>query len=217
MMGAGMPVERLTPERRRKMTRAALVEAAADVFAHRGFHAASLDEIAESAGFTRGAIYSNFGGKEELMLAVLDEFTERQLRGFGQAIDDMTHGTDEERSAAAAAVWSHTRRDLNITLLSLEMRLYALRNPEFRKRLAQAERRQQGRIREFIVGVTAAEGRNLLIDPADLAEMLRAFSDGLSQMASVDEERSDEYDRIAMHFFALIAEAATPEKEDGES
>ena len=213
MMGTGMPVERLTPERRREMTRDALVEAAADVFARRGFHAASLDEIAESAGFTRGAIYSNFGGKEELMLAVLDEFTERQLRGFGQAIDDMTHGTDEERSAAAAAVWSHTRRDLNITLLSLEMRVYALRNPEFRKRLAEAERRQQGRIREFIVGVAAAEGRQLLIDPGDLAEMLRAFSDGLSQMASVDEERSDEYDRIAMHFFALIAEAATPEEE----
>ena len=210
MMGSGMPVERLTPERRRGLTKEALVEAAAEVFARRGFHGASLDEIAESAGFTRGAIYSNFGGKEELMLAVLDEFTERQLREFGQAIEDMTHGTDEERSAAAAAVWSHTRRDLNITLLSLEMRLYALRTPGFRKRLAEAERRQQGRIREFITGVATAEGRQLRIDPADLAEILRAFSDGLSQMASVDEERSDEYDRIAMHFFALIADAATP-------
>src|SRR5262245_31426714 len=117
MMTTGMPVERLTPERRREMTREALVEAAADVFAQRGFHAASLDEIAERAGFTRGAIYSNFGSKEELMIAVLDEFTSRQLRDFGHAIDDLTHGTDEERSAAAAAVWSHTRRDMNITLL----------------------------------------------------------------------------------------------------
>lgn len=194
------------------MTRDALVEAAADVFARRGFHVASLDEIAESAGFTRGAIYSNFGGKEELMIAVLDLFTDRQLREFGQAIEDLTHGTDEERSAAAAAVWSHTRRDLNITLLSLEMRLYALRHPEFRRRLALAERRQQGRIAEFIFGVAAAEGRTLAIDAADLAEILRAFSDGLSQLASLDEERSDEYDRLAMQFFALIAEAATPEE-----
>ena len=212
MMGAGMPVERLTPERRREMTREALVEAAADVFAHRGFHAASLDDIAESAGFTRGAIYSNFGGKEELMIAVLDLYTERQLGEFGQAIDNLTHGTDEEKSAAAAAVWSHTRRDLNITLLSLEMRLYALRNPDFRKRLAEAERRQQGRIAEFISSVAGAEHRKLLIDPADLAEILRAFSDGLSQLATVDEERSDEYDRLAKRFFAMIAEAATPEE-----
>lgn len=217
MMSSGMPVDKLTPERRREMTKDALVEAAADVFARRGFHAASLDEIAESAGFTRGAIYSNFGGKEELMLAVLDVFTERQLREFGQAIEDITHGTDEERSAAAAAVWSHTRRDLNITLLSLEMRLYALRRPEFRKRLAEAERRQQGRIGEFITRVAAAEGRTLMIDPADLAEILRAFSDGLSQLASVDEERSDEYDRIASQFFGLIAEAATPQDDHAGS
>lgn len=213
MMGAGMPVQRLTPERRREMTREALAEAAAEVFARRGFHAASLDEIAESAGFTRGAIYSNFGGKEELMIAVLDLFTERQLGEFGQAMHAMTHGTDAEKSAAAAAVWSHTRRDLNITLLSLEMRLYAMRHPGFRKRLAEAERRQQGRIKEFIAGVAASEGRKLLLDPGDLAEMLRAFSDGLSQLAMVDEERSDEYDRIAMSFFGLIADAATPEEE----
>src|SRR5919109_1749398 len=214
MMAGGMPVDRLTPERRREMTKEALVEAAADVFARRGFHAASLDEIAESAGFTRGAIYSNFGGKEELMIAVLDEFTERQLREFGQAIEDMTHGTVEEQSAAAAAVWSHTRRDLNITLLSLEMRLYALRHPDFRKRLAVVERRQQGRIAEFIKSVSENEGRTLRIDSGDLAEILRAFSDGLSQLASIDEERSDEYDRLAMRFFGMIAETATPHQHD---
>ncbi|MFY9586472.1 MAG: TetR/AcrR family transcriptional regulator [Actinomycetota bacterium] len=217
MMGAGMPVERLTPERRRGMTREALVEAAADVFARRGFQAASLDEIAESAGFTRGAIYSNFGGKEELLIAVLDVYTERQLREFGAAIDSVSEGTGEEQSAAAAAVWSHTRRDLNITLLSLEMRLYALRNPDFRKRLAIAERRQQGRIAEFIAHVAGTEGRQLRIEPADLAEILRAFSDGLGQLATLDEERSDEYDRIAMTFFGMIAEAATPEEESGKS
>ena len=51
-----MPVERWTPERRRELTRTALIEAAAQVFARRGFYGASLDEIAETAGFTRGAI-----------------------------------------------------------------------------------------------------------------------------------------------------------------
>jgi AcrR family transcriptional regulator len=212
MMGTGMPIERLTPERRREMTRDALVEAAADVFARLGFQAASLDEIAESAGFTRGAIYSNFGGKEDLLIAVLDLFTERQLRGFGAAIESASEGTEEEQSAAAAAVWSHTRTDLNITLLSLEMRLYALRNPSFRKRLAIAERRQQGRIAEFIANVAETEHRRLRIDPADLADMLRAFSDGLGQLASIDEERSDDYDRLAKTFFGLIAEAATPDE-----
>jgi len=212
MMDTGMPVERLTPVRRREMTRDALVEAAADVFARRGFYAASLDEIAESAGFTRGAIYSNFGGKEELLIAVLDLFTKRQLQDFGAAIDDGSQASVEERSLAAAAVWSHTRKDLNFTLLSLEMRLYALRNPGFRKRLAEAERRQQGRIAEFIAQVAGNEGRTLTIPPAELSEILRAFSDGLSQLASLDEDRDAEYDRLAGLFFALIAETVTPEE-----
>ena len=65
-----MAVQPLTPERRRELTKTALVEAAADVFAKRGFEGASLEEIAEAAGFSRGAIYSNFGSKEDLMLAV---------------------------------------------------------------------------------------------------------------------------------------------------
>jgi AcrR family transcriptional regulator len=211
MMDTGMPVDRLTPERRREMTKDALVEAAADVFARRGFHAASLDEIAESAGFTRGAIYSNFGGKEELLIAVLDLFTRRQLQEFAEAMDLTESRSSEEKSAAAAAVWSHTRRDLNITLLSLEMRLYALRNPGFRKRLAEAERRQQGRIAEFIADVARAEGRKLPMDPADLAEILRAFSDGLSQLASLDEEREADYDRLAGLLFGVIADVMTPE------
>ena len=51
-----MPVERLTPERRRQLTRDALVAAAAEVFTAKGFHAASLDEIADAAGFTRGVV-----------------------------------------------------------------------------------------------------------------------------------------------------------------
>src|SRR5437667_6166963 len=85
-MMESVPVERLTPERRRALTRTALVEAAAEVFARRGFHAASLDEIAETAGFTRGAIYSNFSGKEDLLLAVLDQYTDRQLEAFGEVL-----------------------------------------------------------------------------------------------------------------------------------
>ena len=65
-------VEKLTPARRRELTRAALLDAAASVFAQRGFEGASLDEIAEAAGFTRGAIYKNFDGKEDLFFAVFD-------------------------------------------------------------------------------------------------------------------------------------------------
>src|SRR2546430_8969285 len=54
-----MAVEKLTPERRRQLTRDTLLDAAAVVFARRGFHGASLEEIAETAGVTRGALYKH--------------------------------------------------------------------------------------------------------------------------------------------------------------
>jgi AcrR family transcriptional regulator len=207
-----VPVQKLTPDRRRELTRTALVEAAADVFARRGFYAASLDEIAEAAGFTRGAIYSNFGGKEDLLFAVLDLYTEQQLQAFGAAIHPGAGEPTEVRQAAAAGVWAATQREQNLAALSLEMRLYALRNPEFRRRLAQSERRQQERIAAFITEVATLEGRELPVDPIDLAYVLRAFSDGLSQIRSVDQDHGDYYDKLAGFFFGMIERAMGEEK-----
>src|SRR6266513_920054 len=68
---AGGPVttfEPLTPERRRAMTRQHLLEAAAMVFARNGFHGSTLDEVAATAGFSKGAVYSNFKSKHDLFL-----------------------------------------------------------------------------------------------------------------------------------------------------
>ncbi|WP_237449950.1 TetR/AcrR family transcriptional regulator [Nocardiopsis alba] len=75
-----MDQNRLTPIRRKRKTRAeqkqetrnALIEAGLLTFSRDGYHGASLEEIADTAGFSKGAVYSNFGGKSELFLAVLD-------------------------------------------------------------------------------------------------------------------------------------------------
>lgn len=202
-----VPVQRLTPDRRRELTRTALVEAAAEVFNRRGFYAASLDEIAEAAGFTRGAIYSNFGGKEDLLMAVLDLHTEQQLEAFGAAINPGGGDPSEVRQAAAAHVWVATQREQNLAALSLEMRLYALRNPEFRRRLAESERHQQERIAAFIRNIASLENFALPVDALDLAYILRAFSDGLSQISSVDQDRGEYYDKLAAFFFGMIERA----------
>ncbi len=212
-----MPVERLTPERRREMTREALVEAAADVFARRGFHAASLDEIAESAGFTRGAIYSNFGGKEDLFLAVLDFAISGQLEAFGEVMEGTSDRSDVEVAAAASQVWTHTvRENSRLALLSLELRLYAMRNPDFRRRLAEAERRQTDRIASFIVAQSTNLGHRLRIPPRELAEILSAASVGLSQIAAIDAERGDYYDRVSQLFLGFIAEHIAEPDEKAE-
>src|SRR5260370_19214238 len=66
-------IERLTPTRRRELTRRILLEAAAVVSSREGFHGASLDEVAAAAGVTKGAVYSNFKSKEDLFLALLED------------------------------------------------------------------------------------------------------------------------------------------------
>src|SRR5437588_6718205 len=96
-------VEKLTPERRRELTRTTLIDAAADVFAKRGFHAASLEEIAETAGFTRGAIYKNFENKEELFYAVIERRIDDQLTRFREALrEDRDAALDPGR---LATIW----------------------------------------------------------------------------------------------------------------
>ncbi|HEV2920825.1 MAG TPA: helix-turn-helix domain-containing protein, partial [Actinomycetota bacterium] len=73
-------MDRQTRAQRRQQTRARLLDAAGQVFARRGFHAATVDEVADAAGYTKGAVYSNFANKEELFLALLDQRIAAQLQ-----------------------------------------------------------------------------------------------------------------------------------------
>jgi AcrR family transcriptional regulator len=82
--------KRLSRQEKKAETRARLLEAAESVFARRGFHAASVEEVAEEAGFSTGAVYSNFGGKEDLFLALWDSALEGALR-----VADETFGSEE--------------------------------------------------------------------------------------------------------------------------
>ena len=74
-----MSMEPLTQERRRQLTREHLLAAAAQVFAERGFYGATLDEVARVAGFTKGAVYSNFDSKDDLFLALFKANYEREM------------------------------------------------------------------------------------------------------------------------------------------
>src|ERR1700676_1363203 len=80
-------VEKWTPERRWERTRAALIASARHVFATRGFDGASLDEIADAAGYTRGAIYKHFANKEDLLFAVSDTINTEVLDVFAEQLE----------------------------------------------------------------------------------------------------------------------------------
>jgi AcrR family transcriptional regulator len=79
-----MATTRLTREERKAQTRADLLAGARRVFLRRGFHGASLDEIAEEAGYTKGAVYSNFADKDALFVALLDERYEGRVAAYSE-------------------------------------------------------------------------------------------------------------------------------------
>ena len=95
---------RPTREEKKARTRAQLIDAAATVFARRGYMAASLDEVAEEAGLTKGAVYSNFDSKEDLFEAVIDDRLTEPMRHRAEDIDS-TSGTTEDHAMAGARVF----------------------------------------------------------------------------------------------------------------
>jgi AcrR family transcriptional regulator len=186
-------VERLTPERRRALTRTTLIDAAADVFARRGFHAASLEEIAETAGFTRGAIYKNFENKEELFFAVIERRIDAQLNRFSEVLrQDSAAAADPHK---LASIWEGVLAfdDKEWFTLDLEFRLYAMRNDDARRRWVTHERELHDLVARFIEEQQQALGVSVTIDADTLAGIVVPASQGFWQWAALDPDQAHFY------------------------
>ncbi|MEA2399294.1 MAG: hypothetical protein QOK25_2850 [Thermoleophilaceae bacterium] len=172
---------------RRVRTRERLVKAATDVVARRGFHAASVDEIAKRAGYSIGALYANFAGKDELFLAVFDEHVawfEQQL-GVASQADDL---------ALAAADWMGLlTRNPQQFLVFVEFWAYAVRKPKVRLKFARRMKRMRDAIAEAVDRNALESGRAPAL-PADIvALLLLAAGRGLSLERLADPDAfSDE-------------------------
>ena len=208
---AGDRVGPLTRERRRELTRTALIESAADLFAKRGFHATSLEEIAAAAGFTRGAIYKNFTGKEEILIAVVDWTIERQFAAFADALDEESGASAADQASAAADVWARLfQRDRDLTLLTLELRLLALRNSEFRTQLADWERDQVERTARFIEDRLEGSGFTITVSALDLAAVSLAGVEGISQAAVIQEDGDERANALIKVLYGLLSSVVVP-------
>lgn len=200
-----MPVEKLTPERRRQLTRDTLLDAAEEIFVRRGVSGASMEQIAAEAGFSRGAIYAHFGSKEELMLAVMDRFITRQLEQFRHLV----RGDDPIAAVRDAAEIFRRTFSTDLVPLELELRMSSLRHRELRERLVQADRRlseENARLVENLQGDVP-----LRIPARDLADIGRAAVVGLLMYAAVDEELRDRYEQLVETLFVLMTEALMTE------
>jgi len=203
-------------EQRKEETRAELVTAAADVFARRGFHGASLQEIAREAGYSTGAIYWHFSGKDDLFLAVYEAYTTTRVREF-EDIHARAQGEFSQRARTYADQWmARLRRDPEFMVLSLEFLVHAWRNPQLRE--AFGNRVASGRLALARILEEAAHERGLdLPMPAEeIATVLRELGSGLGLAKLADPEAFPDqlFGDFVERFFDLLAEGGSRHRTD---
>jgi AcrR family transcriptional regulator len=181
-------VERWTRERRLEHTRSVLLDAAEAVFAEKGFTAATLDDIAQSAGYTKGAIYKHFATKEDLFLAVSDRYWRRYFDNFAEVMSTARRIGARELDEIAER-WRQLSRDRGADQAALghEFTLYLLRNPEARERVAEKRREVVEALGKFIVEGVDRLGGKLLIPPLTFAHALVATSDAVVLGSELDD------------------------------
>lgn len=181
-------VERWTRERRIEHTRSLLIDAAENVFAEKGYAPATLDDIAQTAGYTKGAIYKHFATKEDLFLAVSDRYWRRYFDNFSDVMSSAERIGSRELDQIAAR-WRQLSRDRGADHAALghEFTLYLVRNPDVRERVAQKRSEVVEALATFIVEGIDRLGGTLLIPPLTFAQILVATSDSVVLGSELDD------------------------------
>lgn len=177
----------LTRKERQAQTREQVVEAAARVFARRGYHRATVEEIASEAGFTIGALYSNFSGKEELFLAIADRQTEAQI-GEIRAIAEIAEGKADPGAEATDQIRSFLEADPDWPLLFYEFWSLSVRNPELQGELARRREAIRDALAETLERVAKQVGFELRFPAPMLATAIAASVNGLAFERAADPD-----------------------------
>jgi AcrR family transcriptional regulator len=178
--------ERLNRQERKSQTRERLIDAAAQVFADRGFEAATLDEVAAAAGYTKGAVYSNFESKTDLFIALIERRIEVQSAKHARRIE----GLDLQAMARGMsdAADTETDSDKRWVVLAVEFWLHAMRDERARLLMSEQYERARTVSAELIVSIYEKTGQKPPFEPRDLAIVIEALSVGLAFQAALDPE-----------------------------
>jgi AcrR family transcriptional regulator len=195
--------QRLTRKERQAHTRARLMHSAATVAARRGLERASLDEVAEHAGFTKGAVYANFESKEALFLAMLDAHFAARLEELDRILST-EENPDRQTRAAAEGFMRALAAEPEWERLFFEFAIYAARNEEFRAQLVARYRTLRERIAGLICRRAERLGIEPVLPPLELAAMTFAMANGmaLERMLEPDAVPDGMYPEMMAIFFS---------------
>lgn len=175
---------RLTREQSRDQTRERLLDAAQAMFMKKGFVGASVEDIAQAAGYTRGAFYSNFGSKSELLVELLrrdHEAVQADLRAIFAA-----NTSREDMEARVLAYYSRMPQDNKAFLLWVEAKLLAARDARFRTRFNAFMKEKRDQLAAYIEEFSTRVGTPLTLAPERLVIGLIGLCDGVQFLAAAD-------------------------------
>ena len=171
-----MARKRLTREESQQQTRERLLDTAAEVFSRRGFYSASVEEVAETAGYSKGAVYANFASKDELFLSLLDRRLQQESENWKQVNREQQ---DFLAVILADRVWN---------ILLLEFFLYAMREEQARDKLALLYRNTSSRLAHLLQQQFEATDTPPPLPVEQLARVFFALGHGLAMQTYIDTE-----------------------------
>ena len=169
---------RLSRAEQREETRRRLIESAAKVFCRLGFEAAPIDVIAEEAGFSRGAFYSNFESKDELFLALLSGHLDAEIETLSRALDRIR--TADELAPAIERRYRVLGEDSSWCLLTTEFQLYAMRGGKMAGQFTTIYESYRQRLGELIATHFDRLGIESTLTPYEFGVAQVALSHGLA-------------------------------------
>jgi AcrR family transcriptional regulator len=211
-------VKAKTRRQKQEETRSSILRSAAKLFCRKGLEGASVEDVAQDAGYTKGAFYSNFKSKEELFLVMMDEKFGAEL----ERIDRLLAGTGEPREEANAAAQDFVRyvySDPEWPRLYFEFVAYAARNEDFRQELATRHRALRARLADVYERWSANFTTQPPVPIADIAAMTDFMADGFLLDKLVDPELDDRLyaTMLAIFFRGLEAMALGWEPSEEEA
>jgi AcrR family transcriptional regulator len=184
------PRRRLTRAEAKARTRQRLLDSAARIFAEKGFGGATLEEIAESAGYSTGAMYANFGNKDQLFMEVVAAHRSRAAaRWIGevtQIFDEALAGGTDPFDALTGIFVKAADRDRELAPLQAEFWLYAVRNPAAKKVIADSLSGQVAELEPVVARALQRFGALPDAAPHEVTVVVLALFQGLARRRRLD-------------------------------
>lgn len=197
---------RMTREQSKANTRERLLAAARSAFASSGFHGASVEDIASRAGFSTGALYSNFDGKEDLFLVLMEREIEEHSREIAKAVAERS--SVAERATGGAQRWmTMIEREPELLLLFMEFWAYGVRDANVRPKVAARFAQVRRLLTKLIEDGVREFDLQLALPAQQLAVAVDALADGIARQKLADPDAVP--DDLMGRVLALLFAAAT--------